>query len=232
MSYKPETIKKVLATANDYRIALKDKPIDEIKMCISAGNRKIGRVMNVSLMPILTCHNCKECKGYCYDIKACCQYPDTVINARMRNTMLMWRDREEYFARIDAAISRRRTNKYFRWHVAGDIVDRNYFARMVDIARRHPDFTFWTYTKMYWIVNEHIERFGALPENLHVMFSKWDGLPMDNPHNLPVFACRLKEGNKDPFDFEHCHKCPGNCDICKAAGRGCVVGETSFADEH
>ena len=205
------------------------RDLASIKMCISSGNRKIGRVMNVSLMPVMTCGNCKECKHFCYDIKACLQYPNTVIDARMRNTVLLLRDRDEYFHRIDVAISRRRINKFFRWHVAGEIVDIDYLSRTCDIARKHPDFVFWTYTKMYDTVNAFIDANGrdAIPSNFHIMFSEWKGLPMNNPYGMPTFSCHFPdEPVPDAF------KCPGNCDICKATGRGCIAGETTYNDLH
>ena len=232
--YQLESIMKMVKLANDMRSRLESGDINNIKMCISNGNRKIGKVMNVSLMPVLSCGNCKECMKYCYDIKACLQYPETVINARMRNYVICCADRRRYFDEIDSRMNRRRLNKYFRWHVAGDILDADYFNEMVENARRHPDFVIWTYTKMYSIVNEWIAANGPLPSNFHVMFSEWDGMPMDNPHNMPVFTCKLKAGNKNrPAEsFEKMHKCPGNCDICKAAGRGCVAGEDTYADEH
>ena len=232
--FKPETIAAVMEKA----AALVDKytamPAEKIRLTISRGNRKIGRVMNVSTMPGLACGNCVHCLGYCYDIKACVQYARTVIDARVRNYVLAMYHRDEFFSRIDAACTRRRTNKFFRWHVAGDILDYDYFCRMIDIARRHPDFTFWTYTKMYHIVNMWIRENGPLPENMHVMFSVWDGVPTPNPYHMPVFVCRLKNGNKDMTDAEiySLYKCPGNCDVCKAAGRGCVAGESSYNDEH
>lgn len=228
MPYKIETIAKVLRLANDRKIELSSKAIEDIQMCLSNGNRKIGKVMNVSLMPVMTCGNCKECKYYCYDIKACAQYPGTVIDARMRNTVILQRNRDEYFKRIDDAISRRRKNKYFRWHVSGDIVDIDYFSRMVEIARKHPDFIFWTYTKMYGIVNRWIDENGALPGNLSVMFSEWRGVPMNNPHGMPEFRVVFKDDAVKPVG----HYCPGNCDICKATRRGCPVGETTYCNEH
>lgn len=225
--YKRETIDRVLTMARETGRRLEAVPVDEIKIAISSGNRKIGRAMNVSLMPIFTCKNCNCCKWLCYDIKSCAQYPGTVIDARMRNTVLLRRDRDEFFARIDAAISRRRKNKFFRWHVAGDIIDGDYFARMVDIARRHGDFVFWTYTKVYGIVNAWIDENGPLPENFHVMFSEWRGMPMDNPHGLPEFRVVFKDEEKPAGYY-----CPGNCDVCKACNRGCLAGETVYCNEH
>ena len=232
--YTNESIKKMIRLMKETKAILDKKNIDDVKMCISKGNRKIGRVMNVSLPPVMACSNCSECKHYCYDIKACLQHPNTVIDARMRNYVVMLKNRKRYFEEIDKAMSRRRTNKFFRWHVAGDIIDADYFDNMVQIARRHPDFVCWTYTKVYHIVNEWIAANGPLPENLHIMFSEWDGMPMDNPYNIPIFTCKLKAGNKNRSEesFYSMHKCPGNCDICKATGRGCIAGENTYADEH
>lgn len=230
--FSRESIRKVLRIAGEYRAMFMDMSTDDIKICISGGNRKVN-ALNVSIMPILTCGNCKECMHFCYDVKACLQYPKTVIAARMRNTCLLWKNRDEYFARIEKAISHRRKHKFFRWHVAGEIVDRDYLARMVDIARRHPDWTFWTYTKMYWLVNEYVrihggDRFVAIPSNLKIMFSEWKGLPMDNPYGFPVFACRYPD---EPIP-ENTFKCPGNCDYCMEHCRGCIAGENTYNDLH
>ena len=231
--FSRESIRKVLRLAGEYRAMYMETGTDDIKICISTGNRKIGHVMNVSLMPMVTCANCKECMHFCYDIKACLQYPKTVISARMRNTCLYWKDRNEYFARIEKAISRRRKNKFFRWHVAGDIPDRWYLSQMVNIARNHPDFKFWTYTKNYDTVNEFVRIHGgekdkAIPGNLSIMFSEWKGLPMNNPYSFPVFACRFPD-EKIP---ENTFKCPGNCNVCMKACRGCIIGENTYNDLH
>lgn len=239
--FKPETINRVMVKANERRVYYyrRSKIVDggkaviDWKECISTGNRKIGRVLNVSIMPIMTCHNCKECMHYCYDIKACAQYPDTVIDARMRNTVLLELDRDEYFARIEKKISRRRKNKFFRWHVAGDIVDIDYLSRMVEVARRHPDFVFWTYTKEYNTVNRYVRTHGktradAIPSNLSIMFSLWNGTTMFNPYGFPVFACEMP-GYEYP---EIAFTCPGNCDVCTSACRGCVAGESAKTALH
>ena len=227
-----ETLRKVMGLARAARKKYEEMRTEDIKLCISKGNKKIGRVMNVSLMPIMTCPNCSGCSKLCYDIKACSQYPNTVIDARMRNTVLMERDMGEYFARIDAAISRRRKNKYFRWHVAGDIKNIEYFDHMIEIARRHPDFIFWTYTKNYAVVNAYVQNHGgsiaaAIPSNLSVMFSEWRGMDMVNPFGFPEFRVVFKD-EVEPAGFY----CPGNCDVCKAAHRGCLASETTYCREH
>ena len=234
--YKQETIDKIREQLKAEMDKFRAMDIADIALAISKGNQKIGKVMNVSLAPLYTCGNCGKCQYFCYDIKACLQYAN-VRSARARNTVLALRDMTEYFRRIDVAISRRRVNKYFRWHVSGDIINREYFRHMIELAVKHPDFTFWTYTKMYWLVNQYCADNGgreAIPENLHIMFSEWDGVPMPNPYGFPEFSCKFPEGNinHQPEYFEHIHKCPGNCDVCKALHRGCVAGETSYADLH
>lgn len=227
--YSEKSLRKVIKLMKEHGKMLAKIPVEDIKMAISKGNRKIGRVMNVSLPPLLSCANCSGCSKLCYDIKACLQYPDTVIDARMRNLTILQKDREEYFRRINDAISRRRLHKFFRWHVAGDIIDADYFARMVEIARRHPDFKFWTYTKNYAVVNRWVDENGrdAIPANLSVMFSEWRGMPMDNPHGFPEFRVVFKD-ETPPAGFY----CPGNCDVCKEINRGCIVGETTYCNEH
>lgn len=228
MAYSKQTFRNVFREARRQEKILLELDAADIPLCVSKGNRKIGRVLNVSLMPVLSCGNCKECMHICYDIKACAQYPQTVINARMRNLVVLKKDREGFFNRVDEVVSRRRTNKYFRWHVAGDIVDGDYFDRMVKMARRHPEFIMWTYTKMYHIVNEWIAKNGPLPPNFFVMFSEWRGMPMDNPYGMPEFRVVFK-GETAPAGA---WICPGNCDICKQVRRGCVVGETTYCHEH
>lgn len=238
--YSQETIKKYVRKMRECMDAYREKyNTNEFEtfcdVSISMGNKKIGRVMNVSLAPIITCANCSECLHLCYDIKANIQYGN-VLKARARNTVLALEHEDRYFQAIRYALGKRRKNKYFRWHVGGDIPTYSYFENMVQIAKDYPDFTFWTYTKNYGIVNLYVQKYGrdAIPKNLTIMFSEWDGMKMVNPYRFPEFSCKLKDGNKnhDARYFEKLYKCPGNCDICKAAHRGCIAGETTYADEH
>lgn len=232
--YSSETIKKVVRAltekTNQYMMLSPDK----VKECISTGNRKIGNVLNVSLAPILTCANCAQCMHYCYDVNACARYSNTVVDARARNTALFRMDRNEFFKRLDNRMSRRRANKALRFHVSGDIVDYDHFDRMMALAIKYAPrgWDIWTYTKNYTVVNEWIARHGgnkdAVLRYMKVMFSEWKGLPMDNPYGMPVFSCTMK-GDPMPAGI---HVCPGNCNICRSARRGCVVGETSTVREH
>lgn len=230
MSYSIEALRKFNRMSREMLNRAKDEETT-LSVSVSTGNVKIGRVMNVSLLPILTCGSaCKVCMHDCYDIKACLQYARNVLWARVRNTYLAKHNRAEFFAQIETKINRRRKNKFFRWHVAGDILDFGYFSEMVEIAKRHSDFVFWTYTKQYSIVNAYCEKFGksAIPSNLSVMFSRWDGLEMVNPFHFGEFSVYETEADR-PNDR---YICPGNCDICKANRRGCIANENTANKLH
>lgn len=225
--YSQETITKAVTMLRNK--VEEFKQAEDLKIVISNGNKKIGNTLNVSLAPVITCPNCSRCVSYCYDIKAVMLYGN-VLNARAKNTALLFRSRDDYFGQIEKAISKRRKNKFFRWHVSGDIIDTDYFARMCEVARKHPDFRMWTYTKNYTAVNAYCSKYGrsAVPENLSVMFSKWEGLAMDNPYHFPVFAVVMK-GQDKPHNVKWC--C-GNCNECIRNCSHCVKGEDVYCMEH
>lgn len=228
--YSKETLKKATSQLKARINFYKNFPEKDIRMTVSTGNMKIGRVLNVSLAPIITCHNCSECMHFCYDVKAVMAYP-SCMDARARNTALFMKNRDEFFNRIHKRMASRKKNFFLRFHVSGEIVDLDHFSRMVETAKLFPNYTIWTYTKVYWIVNEYVKQHGnsmkaAIPGNFHVMFSKWEGLPMNNPYNFPVFACAFTPDQEIGF------KCPGNCDYCKEHNTGCVSGSTSYTLPH
>ena len=136
--YTEKSIAKYLKQAKETEKRYLPMKAEEIQVVISKGNRKIGHTLNVSLAPIFTCANCKECKYFCYDIKACLQYPKNVLQARIKNTVLLRKSMEEYFNQIRKVIKRRRKNFFFRWHVSGDIVSEEYLSNMVKIAKEFP----------------------------------------------------------------------------------------------
>lgn len=238
MQYTKETLRNYSAMMKSKVDEFRGK-VNESHVSFSSGNMKIGRVLNVSIASGLTCGNCGHCLPFCYDIKAALRFPEVKI-ARAKNTAIAEMDRDRYFSEIDAKMSRRKKNLYFRFHQGGEIMDYDYLERMIEIAKRHPEYKcIWTYTKMHSLVNMYVKKHGgsiekAIPENMVIMFSEWDGLKMYNPYGFPVFTVRLKDGNKNHEKewFETLWKCPGNCDICKEEKRGCMAGESTFADEH
>jgi len=229
--YSKETVKHAVEKLQDriafYRDAWNND--ENITTVVSEGNKKIGDTLNVSLAPVLTCKNCSGCMKYCYDIKAVMAYRN-VLNARAKNTALFLECPEKYFDDIERAIEKRKANKSFRWHVSGDIPTVDYFDNMVRIARKYPEWKFWTYTKAYDIVNTWcaLHGKGSIPGNLSVMFSEWKGMTMVNPYGFPEFRVVMKNDEK-PVGVRWC---PGNCNKCIRNNIHCVKGETVYCMEH
>ena len=148
------------------------------KISISPGNQKMGYIPSVSLPPVVTCANGCKCASKCYAARLC-KIRKTVREAYERNLQILNTDPAAYWLQVKAAAM---VTKYFRFHVSGDIVDNAYFQHMVEIARTNPHCEILCFTKKYDIVNSHISIIGKLPQNLHIVFSGWPGLEMDNPY--------------------------------------------------
>lgn len=183
------------------------------KVSISKGNSKMGFIPSVSLPPVITCAAGCKCAKKCYAAKLCRIYA-TVREAYNRNLEILQNDELEYWSQVHKAV---RMSKYFRFHVSGDIVDSHYFNWMTTTAEMNPGTTILAFTKQYDIVNHYISSIGPLPENLKIIFSEWPGMPMENPHGLPVAHVIFK--GQDPADDWKI--CGGNCSECACRGVGC-----------
>ena len=193
-------------------------PVESLCICIAPGNSKTGRIPNVSMPPILSCRGvCGQCGRHCYDGKAVLQYTGTA-KARARNWSIWKRDHAAYFAQI-ATYCLDRSPEFFRYHSGGEIPDMDYFALMVFTARIVPGTHFLAFTKRHKLVADYIDLLAengqSLPDNLQVVLSAWPGMPVYNPHGLPVsspFPCDRPDGWQE---------CPGNCEQCCRDRVGC-----------
>lgn len=194
---------------------------------ISTGNRKMGAIPSVSLPPVITCPKGAPCASKCYAAKLCRIYP-SVRNAYTRNLNILNEDWTSYWQQVRAAVA---INKYFRFHVSGDIPNAAYFKEMIITARQSPETQILAFTKQYDIVNHYIHVFGDLPANLHVILSEWGSQTPPNPHRLPTAAVIFK--GEMPAD--NWKICGGNCTECACRGVGCwelKKGETIAFYEH
>lgn len=196
------------------------------RISISPGNTKMGAIPSISLPPVITCANGCTCAKKCYAAKLCRLRP-AVREAYARNLDILRTAPESYWLQVEAAAT---CSRFFRYHVSGDIPNADYLARMVDLARKHPETEFLAFTKQYKIVNDLLTR-EALPANLRLIFSAWPGMVMDNPHELPVAEVIFKgEGPRPGWKV-----CGGNCAECACRGVGCwelKSGETIAFYEH
>ena len=186
--------------------------INNNKVSISKGNSKMGFIPSVSLPPIVTCAKGCTCAKKCYAAKLCRIYANT-RKAYARNLDILKNDMDNYFIQVKAAAM---VTKYFRFHVSGDIPDMNYLDRMVKLAQELPGTTFLAFTKQYNFINNFLQ-YAAIPDNLKIIFSEWPGMPMNNPHNLPV-AHVIFKGSEPADDWKICG---GNCSECACRGVGC-----------
>lgn len=205
--------------------------MENIKIRVSNGNSKMGRIPSVSLPPVKTCAEGCTCAKKCYAAKFCRIYPN-VKNAYDLNLTVYENNPSEYFRQVADVL---KMSRFFRLHVSGDFPNYEYFREIVRLIKDNPGCEVLVFTKRYSMVNDflswHVGKGDALPENLHLIFSEWDEMPMYNPYNLPVAHVVFK--GCEPS--ENWIECTGNCETCAKSGSGCwglKNGEHVYFNEH
>ena len=199
-----------------------------MNVCISKGNTKMGAIPSVSLPSIITCRKA-DCHKKCYANKIE-RIRKNVRDAYARNLHILLNDPVSYWREVEAAIMAAR---FFRFHVSGDILDKEYFANMVDVASRNQHCEVLCFTKKYEIVNHFVETGGEIPDNLHIIFSAWVNLDMVNPFLLPEAHVRFRNG--ETTASINAKECAGNCAECARTNEGCWTlqnGDQVVFNEH
>ena len=210
---------------NKFETALKSAIADvtsgkDLRVRIFACNSKMGNVASVSLPPFLSCPGrCGDtCGAKCYAAKLANLRP-AVLKSYAINMALVLYKPTLYWEQVNAAIA---GSRFFRFHVSGDILNKAYFHHMIDCAVNHPGTDILVFTKQYEIVNGWIAAGNEIPENMHILFSGWDNLQPENPHNLPETNIIPKNENSARLDLDSStHLCGGNCYNCAISGAGC-----------
>ena len=200
---------------------------------ISQGNTKLGAIMNISLPPVVTCHNCASCKHYCYAVRSYNRFTDTAAGWN-ENYCMFLKDPIEYFRSVSRAV---KTQRFFRWHVSGDIVNRDYLRGMIMVAKDNPKVEFLAFTKAYQIVNAAIADGATIPGNLHLLFSAAPGVEMPNPYRLPECHINFADPSQNTYcgGAEYEYHCTGNCTECAVNGCGCFFlknGDVTIINQH
>jgi hypothetical protein len=197
------------------------------RVTISRGNRKLGAIMNVSIQPVQCCPKGIPCaEGDCYALKSLRLYPAT-RKAWAKNARIAKTNPKRYFTQIANSIADRKP-RYFRWHVAGDILSVDYLCQMCRIAAHHPRTRFLVFTKAFHIVNAY-ENIRALPGNLVVIFSAWPRMKIDNPHSHRIAWMQDGTENRVP---QNAIECPGNCENCGVCFRLPKLGRDVVFQKH
>lgn len=219
-----------------------------MQLKVSHGNSKMGSIPSVSLPAGVTCRSDCECCRKCY-AKKLERFRPSVHAAYQSNLALLKSDPDTYWREAEAAVM---TSRFFRFHVSGDIPNESYFLRMVRIAQRNPHCEILCFTKKYDIVNRYLRSSAlvssqpvgsdaiiapqatpALPPNLHIIFSAWRNLEMENPFGLPEAHVRYRDGSTTAN--ADAKACGGNCTECAVTDCGCWTlqpGQQVVFNEH
>lgn len=121
---------------------------------------------------------CSGCQGNgiedimhapCYVFKSY-RYP-SVILSHARTTLAMREDLQQTFNDMDAQLSRKKKPfRYVRINQSGELESAAEFKAWCDLAAKHPETTFWLYTKAFDYVRPHI---ADIPDNLFLNISIW-----------------------------------------------------------
>lgn len=216
MSHNIEKISEALKTAKAEILTAKKAGLDVSKMVsISQGNTKMGKVPSISLLPILTCPaRCNgTCGEKCYAKKIAMLRP-SVMKAYARNTAIAMLAPVDFFRAVERVMA---TSQYFRFHVSGDIPNRNYLDMVAYLANANPFCKVLMFTKRYELVNGFIRDNGSIPKNLHILYSGWTNLRPVNPYGLPETTVYAKDEDFRP----EWTACGGNCLDCALHCGGC-----------
>jgi len=144
-------------------------------MMLSNGNKKYRyrkdlKVLTWGLPPIVTCPGAGECKKICY-ARAGRMLMSSATKAMARR--FEQSKQSDFVPNMVDEIGRRKVNA-IRIHDSGDFYNTVYLGKWINIAKQHPDITFFAYTKMVRMFKNL--RF-ELPHNLKIIYSmggKWD----------------------------------------------------------
>ena len=197
----------------------------ESHVSIAASNRKLT-YPSISLPPVITCRTGAPCFKDCYSNKAWRLYPNTRL-AWIKNLRTYKEFPGRYFQCIVEWININRSS-HFRFHSAGDIVDKKYFLGVVDVAKRVPDTKFLIFTKQFQIL-ERIDI--PIPRNLEIVYSMWPGL--HKPANAKGFPFAwMQDGTETRMDMAKTTVCPGSCEECLDCFDLAITGRDVMFHKH
>ena len=178
----------------------------KLRIKISPRNSKLGKIPNISTIPVKDCGNCDSCMTDCYALKAWKQYPP-VRAAWKQNSQMFRKHMQAAFNDIETYFNSKRTlPRFFRIHVAGDFLNQEHVNGYAEIARKFPAIKFLAFTKM------HDLDYSNLPDNLQIIASMWSGL--DYPPNVKNMRKAWVQDGTETRIPDDAIECPGICDDC------------------
>lgn len=200
-------LKKYLANVNNIHVQIMD------------GNNKTGKnCYTVSLLPVIDCKKCSECKNHCYDVQHDV-INESCLHQRLVNSAIHKTDPARYWAEIEAQV-----REFFvtelRINVGGDLSGDD-FEYINEMGKRNKRCDFMFFTKNDDECNAWLDAHGGeFVSNVHPVYSRWPGMEMKNPYHIPESHILWPDGTTTAPDFG-AYFCKGNCSYCHFHGEGC-----------
>lgn len=222
--FTKEGYKKRLNGIRKVRREVAKMNVNKLHVKLQKGNSKTGvNCFTVSLLPVIDCVNCKECRMDCYDVKADMVYKQAKAD-RSRNSVIHEKDPQRFWSEIDMQVKANFV-QYLRINVGGDL-NNDDFQFVATLGENNPKCHFLFFTKNYKGINKFLKK-NSFPSNVHPIMSNWKGLEMENPNKLPESHVLYEDGTTTAPEWAFF--CKGNCTECAFNGEGCW---TLKNDEH
>lgn len=221
-----DAIRRYVSKAAAARSAFLAGPVSGLRVQFSS-NSKLDGVLAVGTLPVLDCGcACRECSAGCYAVRHTVGRCAQALNRCAKNSAILAADRDRFFAEVSRAL---KTTRVFRFNTEGEILDYDYFVRVVAVAEENGKTEVLIFTKRADVVNTYLDNGGKLPANLHVLFSAWSDIAaVNNPYKLPLSAPDFSGEDvpakyRKPFDACGLRvlECGGDCMDCYLSGCGC-----------
>lgn len=204
--------------------------MNELRVCISVGNKKMGKIRSVSFPAVTTCNPEAPCFKKCY-AKRISNVRKSVRESYERNYKIYREHPDVFWKQVELAMC---CSRNFRFNVSGDIPDESFLKGIVRCAKNVPYCETLVFTKQYNIVNNFVKDYGIknIPKNLHIIFSLWNSewnAKTKNPYKFPEAKVIFKGETYKGLT------CSGNCTNCFITNSGCwnlKRGETIGLFEH
>lgn len=186
------------------------------------GNAKLNKTIYTFSLPAgRTCPGANKCKSMAVEVDDSLQIKDG-RNTRFRcfaaSAEVLYRRtyeaRKHNLDKLKEAKSKKRMvalinsslpkkAKYIRLHVSGDFYSQTYFDAWCEVARGHPDITFYAYTKSipFWV-----KRINVVPHNLILtasLGSKYDNLIRSESLRYAKVVFSEEEAEKFGLSIDH-----------------------------
>lgn len=149
-----------------------------------------------------TCPSAGACAGFCYAKTGTFKFSN-VLSAHVKKLESVLFDRDKWLNDIETELKNKKyLGKFIRIHDAGDFFSIQYAIDWLNIAKKFPQITFYSYTKEVEMFKHQLKEY--IPENFIVIYSfggKQDHLiDVENDRHSDVFMDyeqMIKEGYID-----------------------------------